>query len=130
MNEQTLKDRTKKFSYRAIDLATALPKNDLGRIVAKQLMRACTSVPSNYRAACRSKSDADFVYKLGIVEEETDECMFWMELVMDKKLQPAGRVNPLYKEADEILSIIVTSIKTKRSKSSSQSKIQNPKSKI
>lgn len=129
MNEQEMKNRTKAFSYRAIDLATALPNNQLGRIVANQLLRACTSVPSNYRAACRSKSDADFIYKLSVVEEEADECMFWMEMIVDKKLQPANRVNALYKEADEILSMIVSSIKTKRAKPSSQSKIQIPKSK-
>jgi four helix bundle protein len=130
MNEQEMKNRTKKLSYRAIDLATALPNNKLGRIVSSQLLRACTSVPSNYRAACRSKSDADFIYKLSVVEEETDECMFWMEMIMDQKLQPTRLVKPLYEEADEILSMIVASIKTKRAKSSSQSKIQNPKSKI
>jgi len=87
-------------------------------------------VASNYRAACRSKSDADFVYKLSVIEEETDECMFWMELIMDRKLKPATLVTPLHKEADEILSIIVASIKTLKNRSPLQSKFQNPNSKI
>jgi four helix bundle protein len=140
MNEKQMKDRTKKFCYRAIDLAAALPNTDLGRIVSKQLMRACTSVASNYRAACRGKSSPDFIYKLGVVEEEADECMFWMELIMDKKLQLRERVEPLYKEADEILSIIVASIRTSRENKSPNSQSstkkppeprpRNPKSKI
>jgi len=130
VNEREMKERTKRFSYRALDLASALPKNDLGRTIAKQLLRACTSVASNYRAACRSKSDADFVYKLSVIEEETDECMFWMELIMDRKLKPATLVTPLHKEADEILSIIVASIKTLKNRSPLQSKFQNPNSKI
>lgn len=112
--EAIMKERTKQFSYRAIDLAVSLPDTELGRVIQKQLIRACTSVASNYRAACRAKSKDDFTYKLGIVDEETDECMFWMEVVMDKKLQPKKLVTPLFDEANEILSIIVTSIKTSR----------------
>lgn len=112
--ESEMKARTKTFSLRAIDLAVALPNTALGNIIRKQLIRAGTSVGSNYRAACRSKSKADFIYKLNIVDEEVDECMFWMEIIMEKNLQPEKLVTPLYEEANEIISIIVSSIKTAR----------------
>jgi four helix bundle protein len=116
--EAEMKVRTKQFSLRAIDLAVALPNTALGNIIQKQLIRACTSVGSNYRAACRSKSTADFIYKLSIVDEEADECMFWMEVIMDKNLQPEKMVQPLYLEANEIISIVVASIKTAKGRNS------------
>jgi four helix bundle protein len=109
-----MKERTKKFCLRCIDLASALPASDLGQIICKQLIRAATSVGSNYRAACRAKSKADFVYKLGVVEEEADECMFWMEIIMEKNLQPEVLAKPLYQEADAIVAMVVASIKTAR----------------
>jgi len=112
--EVELKARTKIFSQRAINLALALPENDLGRVIRRQLLRSSTSVAANYRAVCRARSKAEFVSKLGIVEEEADETMYWLELIMENALQPVAMVTPLHKEADEILSIIVASIKTSR----------------
>ena len=113
MNEE-LKSRTKAYSLRCIDLALALPDTDLGRTIRRQLLRCGTSVGSNYRAASRAKSTADFVSKMGTVEEEADECLFWMEIIAEKKLVSEQRIGPLYKEGEEILAIVVASIKTAR----------------
>jgi len=115
--ELEMKTRTKMFSQRAINLAMALPENELGRVIRRQLLRSSTSIAANYRAVCRARSKADFLSKLGIVEEETDESMYWLELIMENALQPEAMVSPLHREADEILSIIVASIKTSRGRS-------------
>lgn len=122
--EIQVRDRTKLFGLRCIKMALALPKTDIGRIVGKQLMRASTSVGANYRAACRARSDADFINKLGIVEEETDESMYWMEIIIESDLLPESRISSLKKEANEILSIIIASRKTA---SNRKSKIKNQK---
>jgi four helix bundle protein len=111
---QELKQRTKKFALRCVDLALALPESDLGRTVRRQLLRCGTGVGTGYRAAARAKSPADFIAKMGTVEEETDETMLWMEIIIEKSLVKKDRVEPLYNEADEILSIVVASIKTAR----------------
>jgi four helix bundle protein len=111
-----LKDRTKKFALRIIRLVEALPKGRATDVIGKQLLRSGTSVGSNYRAACRAKSPADFISKMGTVEEEADESIFWMELLIDSKLVSKERLFDLMKEADEIVSIIVSSIKTARRK--------------
>ncbi len=80
------------------------------RIFARQLIRSITSAGANYRAACRGKSKADFVYKLKIVEEELDESMYWLELI--KELNPTADFETLWKEADELVAMTVSSIKT------------------
>jgi four helix bundle protein len=113
MSEE-MKMRTKRFSLRCIDLALALPETDLGRTIRRQLMRCGTGVGAGYRAAARAKSPADFIAKMGTVEEETDECMFWMEIIMDKGMMEKDRVEGLHSEANEILSIVVASIKAAR----------------
>jgi four helix bundle protein len=92
----------------------ALPKGRTTDVIGKQLLRSGTSVGANYRAACRAKSTADFISKMGIVEEEADESIFWMELLIDSKLVVRERLFDLMKEAGEIVSIIVSSIKTAR----------------
>jgi len=79
----TLKDRKKNFALRIIRLVEALPKGRTTDIIGKQLLRSGTSVGANYRAACRARSTADFISKMGIVEEEADESIFWMELLID-----------------------------------------------
>jgi four helix bundle protein len=78
-----LKDRTKKFALRVIKLVDSLPKTLAARTIGGQLIRSGTSVPANYRAACRARSNADFIAKMGIVEEETDESAFWIEFLVD-----------------------------------------------
>jgi four helix bundle protein len=114
VNEQELKDRTKRFALRIMKLVDALPRSVSGRAIANQLVRAGTSVGANYRAACRGRSKAEFASKLGVALEEADECCFWFELVMDGQLLPRTKVEPLHKEADELTAILVASVRTLR----------------
>jgi len=111
-----LKERTKTFALRIIRLVEAIPKGRTTDVIGKQLLRSGTSVGANYRAACRARSTADFISKMGIVEEEADESIFWMELLIDSKPVAKGRLAALMKEADEIVPISVTSIRTARQK--------------
>ena len=112
MTEQELKDRTKPFALRIIRLVEALPKSTTGNVIGNQLLRSGTSVGANYRAACRGRSKADFTAKLGIVVEESDECCYWLELLVDSGIVPKEKLEPLQKEADELTAIFVSSIKT------------------
>lgn len=107
-----LEKRTKQFALRVIKLADALPGNALGRVIKSQLLRSGTSVGANYRAARRAKSTADFIHKMGTVEEETDESRYWMELMVEAGLMKEKRIADLYQEADQILAMVVASIKT------------------
>ena len=116
MNREEIKVRTKQFALRVIRLVEALPKSYAAEVIGKQLLRAATSVGANYRAACRARSKAEFVAKLGIVEEESDECSYWLELIVEAGLVKHERVADLMKEADEITAIMVSSIQTARSK--------------
>src|SRR6266516_5900814 len=130
MNEPEMKRRTKEFALRVLKLADALPKTRSANIIAGQIARSGTSVAANYRALCRAKSRADFVNKTSIVEEEADESCFWLELLFDRGLLAARRVQPLLREADEITAILVASRKTAISRQrpfeNRKSKIENP----
>lgn len=106
--------RTKSFALRVIRLVQALPKNSVADVLGRQLLRAGTSVGANYRASCRAKSSRDFVAKMAIVEEEADECIYWMELMIDAKLIKASLLTNLIQEANELLSMVVASIRTAR----------------
>jgi len=112
VNKEEMKKRTKQFGLRAIRLCEALPDTPVARVIRNQLLRCGTSVGANYRAACRAKSKADFISKMGTVEEETDESMYWMELIIEAVFMKEELISDLYQEADEILSIIISSIKT------------------
>jgi len=112
MNEIELKQRTKKFGLRVIKLVGALPTSLPGRTIANQLIRSGTSVGCNYRAACRGRSKADFVSKLGIVEEEADESAYWLEMIIEVGLMKVSLVEPLLKEANELVAIFVPSRKS------------------
>ena len=112
VGEKDLKQRTKEFALRIIRLVEALPRGRTADVIGGQLLRSGTSVGSNYRSACRARSTADFISKMGIVEEEADESLFWMELLVEAELMSEQRVPDLMKEADEILAITVSSIKT------------------
>ena len=114
MTEDELKRRTKQFALRVMRLVEALPDGPVGRTIAGQLVRAGTSVGANYRAVCRARSRADFVSKLGIVEEEGDESAFWLELVIDGRLLKQEVVQPLLQEANELTAIFAKSRKTAR----------------
>lgn len=126
MDENELKARTKQFGLRVMSLVDALPKTISGRTIGNQLMRSGTSVGANYRAACRSRSKAEFVAKIGIVAEESDESAFWLELIMDANLLKTELVSPLHKEAEELTAIFTASGRTARM-NNQQSKIRNPK---
>jgi len=112
MNEHELKKRTKQFALRILKLVAALPKNIEGRALGNPLVRSGTSVGANYRAACRGRSKAEFIAKLGTVEEEADESAYWMELIIEGELLKAKRVQPLLQEANELVAIMVSSRKS------------------
>ena len=126
MNAEELKQRTKQFGIRVVKLVEALPRNQSASTMGRQLLRSSTSVGANYRAVCRARSRADFVAKLGIVEEECDESLYWLEMLVETcQIKPA-LVASLTKEGQQILAIIVTSIKTARLKNNPQSAFINP----
>ena len=116
MDKDVLKSRTKQFALRAIKLAEALPKNKTGSVIASQLIRSSTSVGANYRSACRGRSRAEFIAKLGIALEEVDESAYWFELVIEGNLMKKEQVEPLLIEANELTAIFLSSIKTARNR--------------
>jgi four helix bundle protein len=124
MDERMFKERTKKLALRIIRVVEALPKNRSADVIGKQLLRSATSVGANYRAACRGKSALDVIAKLGIVEEEADESIYWMELLIEGGFIPETKLKDLLTETNEIVAMTVASIKTLRARS------RNPKSKI
>lgn len=141
MNDTELKQRTKEFALRIIRLTDSLPQGRSSDVLGRQLLRSATSVAANYRSACRARSRSDFVAKMGIVEEEADESEFWLELLGDAGLVPAGRLAALRQEASELTAIAVSSIRTARGRTprseprnsqrtGSQSAIRNPNSAI
>ncbi len=112
MDSEELKKRTKNFSLRILKLYEELCKTKKGEIIGNQLLRAGTSVGANYRAVCRAKSNADFIYKIQIVEEEADESVFWLEVISEAKIIKATRLSDLLKEAKELTAIFTQSAKT------------------
>jgi four helix bundle protein len=114
MTTQELKERTFEFGIRVVRAVESLPRSDVAKELGRQLLRAGTLVGANYRAAARARSRADFIAKLGIVEEECDESAYWMEVIVDLKLLKAARLEKLQVEANELLAIIVASIRTAR----------------
>ena len=109
VNEEELKLRLKSMALRVIRLVDSLPPGVTSKIIASQLIRSATSVPANYRSACRARSRADFLNKLGIVEEEADETQFWIEMLVDAGLMKPARVERLLSEVNELIAIIVAS---------------------
>jgi four helix bundle protein len=101
-------------------MVEALPQSRSADVIGRQILRSATSVGANYRAACRTKSTADIINKLKIVEEEADETLFWQELLIEAELVPQARLAELMTETNEILAMTVASIKTLRAKSSKQ----------
>jgi len=114
MEPRDLKQRTKEFALRIIGLVESLPRGKITDVIGKQLLRSGTSVGANYRSACRAKSTADFISKMGTVEEEADESTYWMELLIESGLISKDEVDELLDEADQIVAITVSSIKTAR----------------
>jgi four helix bundle protein len=133
MDARELKQRTKPFGLRVMHLVDALPNTPKGRAIASQLVRRGTSVTANYRAACRGRSHAEFISKIGVAEEEADETALWLELIVEDKLLPEKKIAPLLKEANELTAIMAASyISASRSKRDGSAKlaIRNQKSAI
>jgi four helix bundle protein len=112
MNKDELKRRTKTFALRVMKLVEHLPKTNKGRVLGGQLLRSGTAVAANYRAACRARSTAEFISKLGTVLEESDESALWMELIIEDGLLPPKRVTSLLTEANELTAIFFTARRT------------------
>jgi four helix bundle protein len=128
MTEKKMLRRLKAFALRVMKLVDALPRTTAGWTIGGQLIRSGTSVSSNYRAACRGRSKAEFVAKLGVVEEEADESAHWMELIMEGGLLEERLVVDLHREACEITAMMAASKQTARANTRSQ--IANRKSQI
>jgi four helix bundle protein len=111
---ESLKERTKQFALRIIEFVERLPKTNTTRVIGGQLLKAGTSVGANYRAACRARSTADFVAKMGIVEEEADASVYWLELLVAAGLVAFEEASPLIDEGNQLLSITISSTKTAR----------------
>lgn len=114
MNSDDLKRRTKAFALRIIRLVETLPAAGAAEVIGGQLIRCGTSVGANYRAACRAKSQAGFVARMGVAEEDADESIYWMELLAESRLIQKERVEDLMDEADQLVSIFASSINTAR----------------
>ena len=115
-----LKERTKKFALRVIKLCRSLPAGRDADVIGKHLLRSGTSVGANYRAASRARSQADFISKITICEEEADESGYWMELIVESELMKKELVQELWKEADELTAIFTASGKTARANKKNQ----------
>lgn len=111
-----LKQRTKQFAIRIIKLFRSLPRTEEARVIGKQMIRSGTSVAANYRAVCRARSRAEFIAKMGVVVEESDETVLWLELLVDAQILSASRMAKLLGEANELLAIFAASQHTARTK--------------
>lgn len=114
-----LKIRTKSFALQIIDLYRKLPGSEEAKIIGKQLLRSGTSIGANYRAACRSRSRAEFNSKIGIVLEEADESVFWLELLSSARIFPKASLDDLLAEANELTAIFVAALRTSKGLTSS-----------
>jgi len=120
MTKEELKKRTKRFALMIIKLVEELPDTKAGRTIGNQIIRSGTSVAANYRSVCRSRSTADFISKVTVVEEECDETLFWLELIAESNLLKKEKLVDIFKEADELTAIFTASGRT--------AKQNNPKS--
>jgi four helix bundle protein len=118
MNPETeaLKARTKRFALSVLELVDAFPTKGTAVRIGWQLADAATSVAANYRAACRSRSDAEFAAKIGLVLEESDESLLWLEICEERTLGERTTRRKLLVEADELTAIFVSSSITARAK--------------
>jgi four helix bundle protein len=111
-NAEAMKNRTKHFALLVIRLCRTVPSSQEARIITRQVLRSATSVAANYRAVCRARSAADFISKLGIVLEEADETLFWLELLVDANIVPPDKILSVLNEANELVAIFVASLRT------------------
>ncbi|SRR5712692_154516 len=113
---EELKRRTKSFAIRIVKMFRSLPKTEDARVIGRQVLRSGTSVAANYRAVCRARSKAEFISKIGIVVEEADETVFWLEMLIETNIMSAGKMEKLLREANELLAIFAASQRTARRK--------------
>lgn len=113
---ELLKERTRQFAIRIVKLFRALPKTEDARIIGRQVLRSGTGVGANYRAVCRARSRAEFIAKIGIVVEESDESVFWLELLIETHIVAKHRLAGLLAEANELLAIFAASQRTAKKK--------------
>lgn len=111
---QELKDRTKRFAVRIIRMSQALPRTRQAGVINSQILRSATSMAANYRAVGRARSKAEFIAKIGIVIEEADETVFWLELLVETGIIKATKLQNLLNEANQLLSIFSASGGTAR----------------
>ena len=116
MDKAELQERMTAFAVRIVKMVDSMPTTVAGLAIARQIIRSGTSPSANYRAACLAKSDKDFVNKMKMVEEELDETCHWLEIIMRSEIMPSTRLQPLYQESKELLSIIVKSIVTTKTR--------------
>ena len=114
MDQRELKRRTNTFAIKIVRIFESLPQKGAALVLGRQLLRSGTSVGANYRSACRAKSAADFIAKMGPVEEEIDETIYWLELLIEIGILSPDKTEEILKEANELLAIVVASIKTAR----------------
>ena len=114
MDSKELKERTKNFAIRVIKLVEKFPKTNSGFVIGKQLLKSATSIGANYRSACRAQSQAHFISKISVVEEEADETLYWLELAVEAGLVEQEQITNLIKEANELTAIFTSSRKTAR----------------
>jgi four helix bundle protein len=129
LTPDVLRARTKQFAIRVVKLFQALPARQDARVLGNQLLRSGTSVAANYCAACRARSRAEFVAKLGIVIEEADETIFWLEMLADTGIVKAARLEPLTAEAGELVRIFAAA-RTTTTNAGKKSQITNRKSQM
>ena len=113
---EQLRERTKAFALRIVKLFRSLPRAIEAQVIGKQLLRSGTSVAANYRAACRARSRAEFVAKLGVVVEEVDECVLWIEMLIDAEILKKARLDQLLNEARQLTAIFTASRETAKQK--------------
>lgn len=116
MDKTELQERMTTFAVRIVKMVDSMPPTVAGLAIARQIVRSGTSPSANYRAACLAKSDKDFINKMKMVEEELDETCHWLEIIMRSEMMPMSRLQPLYQESKELLSIIVRSIVTTKTR--------------
>lgn len=118
MTKDELKNRTKEFGKRIINMVNALPSNKAANVISYQIIRSATSVGANYRAACRARSTAEFISKINIVMEEADETLYWLELLVETNLMKQKLMEELFVEANELTAIFASTLKTLRKNNS------------
>ena len=109
---EALRDRTKKFAVRILRLVQSLPRTDAARTLGRQLVRSGTAIGANYRAAGRGRSRAEFAAKMGVVLEEADETVYWLELLVEANIVPARRMAEIIQEANELVRVFAAARRT------------------